>query len=945
MRGRAGITCALSVAAVCFGAGGARAASVVDLGGLVPTGLNAEDHVVGFAENLNGQNSVPYAGLWVDGTLTTLPVQASTSSSSAFAINAADRIAGDDTMGSAQHAVFWNGTSGPTQVGPFSTAMGDFALATSVDAAGDLVGTSSANVPDHSIQGFLYRNGTMEAVGTDELTGHSSGSTAVGAISGDGGLLLGQVMGTSSADDGWYVWSGASPAGPGTQIDLTPPVNGAGFLSGAGGGGAYGDLHAGDMASDGTVLGSKGSSAFYLRFTNGTETAVPGLAGYNAVNSKHQIVGTITTGNQSDPFHAGLRQPDGTVVDLNSLLPANSGFELFDATAINDNGDIAGVAVHNGKEVGFLLRQGLSGTVWALRCSATCTRAGFPHQEILVSGRTAKGTAFAQTTTTDARGGWSVAPPAGTYTAGPTFDGKTFAGLQFDPEKTEPIKLASGSESRSGLDFSFCKAPASVAGARDAAFADAPGAAAAAAVPGPVTLCQSRYTITVAGDIPNARIVDPSTAARYNTGSDPLQPTYRSSTDWLSSLTQTKWVRSVLGREVQYPACWDEKQIRAAEKGGYVPAWSSYIAGNALGHVSVPFLWNQERQMVTAGVPVQVDKPMTKWWDWRYEEKGKVYTRSCFRTYDVPMTILPVAGGDSDAHGLDANEFALIVTWSFPFDAPGTGFHETPGLFQQLAKKVGGVAKSLYRGYQGLPEPARFLFNLAVAYGVGELWGKVALAGLARVASFAPGLSGATKFASGFTEGLHVARFAQEAAEAWAGMSGEYPIMATVIRGRFKSTVVNDTVARTRLAVSVMSTKFPDISVSIHRDANPASFFGKVYTGKDLPWITDEFGDTKTGKPATYNPFQSVFHFPATLIADAAKTGHNYQSGEQAVKNIIADTHQTLAVERDLEDNAEITSDFEGELALAPNPECDQAGSPPKSNNRTLCWVFHDGRP
>ena len=45
----------------------------------------------------------------------------------------------------------------------------------------------------------------------------------------------------------------------------------------------------------------------------------------------------------------------GTAVDLNSQIPAGSGWRLGVATAINDTGEIVGVGRHNGLQHAFLL--------------------------------------------------------------------------------------------------------------------------------------------------------------------------------------------------------------------------------------------------------------------------------------------------------------------------------------------------------------------------------------------------------------------------------------------------------------------------------------------------------------------------------------------------------------------------------------------------------------
>jgi probable HAF family extracellular repeat protein len=46
---------------------------------------------------------------------------------------------------------------------------------------------------------------------------------------------------------------------------------------------------------------------------------------------------------------------NGKMTDLNTLIPANSGWELDTASAINDNGWIVGQGSINGQYHGFLL--------------------------------------------------------------------------------------------------------------------------------------------------------------------------------------------------------------------------------------------------------------------------------------------------------------------------------------------------------------------------------------------------------------------------------------------------------------------------------------------------------------------------------------------------------------------------------------------------------------
>lgn len=61
------------------------------------------------------------------------------------------------------------------------------------------------------------------------------------------------------------------------------------------------------------------------------------------VNSQGQIVGRYRIGGLEDPRqHAFLWEHGGPMVDLNTLIPANSSLELEEGGNINDRGEIAG---------------------------------------------------------------------------------------------------------------------------------------------------------------------------------------------------------------------------------------------------------------------------------------------------------------------------------------------------------------------------------------------------------------------------------------------------------------------------------------------------------------------------------------------------------------------------------------------------------------------------
>ncbi len=332
------------------------AATVVDLGSFLPIGINRHGVVVGDILDFSDDDSVGHAGMWANGVLTPLPERPGTVLTDALAISDTGRIVGLEYVdGNNVHAVFWDGAVLPTQIGPLSNGY-DFSQAVDVDDFGNVVGSTSVDGPPHYYYGFYApAGGSLTPVGVGDLD-VDQGNSRLGAISGDGTTLLGEVTGTDSAD-GYYLWSTASPAAPGIKLDITPDRNAFSLF----GGSIYSPhLIQNALASDGAVYGFKGtgeSRTWFLRTKDGVETPVVGLAAHNGINARHVIVGTLYTGNMMDPVRAAKWDPTTkAVTDLNTLLPPNSGFILYDALAISDTGDIVGLAFHNGVEVGFLLR-------------------------------------------------------------------------------------------------------------------------------------------------------------------------------------------------------------------------------------------------------------------------------------------------------------------------------------------------------------------------------------------------------------------------------------------------------------------------------------------------------------------------------------------------------------------------------------------------------------
>jgi hypothetical protein len=335
-------------------------ATITDLGSFVPSDVSKQGVVVGNIIDLNDDNFLPHAGIWRNGTLTRLPERSGTTQSDAVAVSETGRVVGLEVAPPAiqVHAVYWDGIAAPTPLGPF-IAGDDFSDAADVDFAGNVVGTGLLRAPAWSVGYYAPGGGSLIQVGGANFNPATGGGSTIGAITGDGQTILGRVYNSDDAN-GYYLWSTASPAAPGIKLDITPPRSVFQLF----GGSVFGQGIGNTLASDGTVLGYKGpilaTGTWFLRTPDGTETEILGMRGHNAVNAQHVVVGSMDT-TAPELIHAAMWDPQTkTVTDLNTLLPENSGFILFAATAINDNGDIVGIGAHNQAQVGFLLKPSCS---------------------------------------------------------------------------------------------------------------------------------------------------------------------------------------------------------------------------------------------------------------------------------------------------------------------------------------------------------------------------------------------------------------------------------------------------------------------------------------------------------------------------------------------------------------------------------------------------------
>lgn len=345
----------LLVLAVAFAAP-ASAATIVDLGAsFVPIGINVNGVIVGDVVDPSDDEAPGHAAIWSNGVVTPLPETPGTVLSDAFAISDAGTVVGLEFASfDFVYAAYWQGVLEPTRMPPASEGF-DFSQVLDIDRIGDMVGVRTLSEGDHPSLGFHQSVAEPPVyVGLGDLP-DDAGSSRVAGISGNGAWMLGEITGADDAD-GYYLWSTSAPEASGQKLAVTPtrspfPLFGASV---------YGSpLHQNAIAYDGTVLGYRDTGEgrkHFLRWPDGSETPVVGLAGYNAINDDKTVVGTVTTGIPSEPIHAAKWDyASKTVTDLNMLLPASSGWVLTVALAVGDDGDIVGLGVHNGVQTAFLL--------------------------------------------------------------------------------------------------------------------------------------------------------------------------------------------------------------------------------------------------------------------------------------------------------------------------------------------------------------------------------------------------------------------------------------------------------------------------------------------------------------------------------------------------------------------------------------------------------------
>ncbi len=257
--------------------------------------INGNGTVVGYS-NVKGQLATNFVAVqWSStGAITDLGTLSGGNSSCAFQINSSGEIAGDSFLsGGLVDATSWTGKT-IKSLGSLPKAI--FTAGLGINDSGYVVGESVFGYgPPFTSHGFFWSGSKMEDLGT-----LSGGITSMANAINTGGVIVGQSDGTKTAGL-WHavLWNSSH------KIQ---------------------DL--------GTLPGGNYSIAFAI---NDSDVVV----GYgNALNaSAHAMIWTSAAG----------------MIDLNDLIPSNSGWLLVNANSINNLGQITGYGMKGGKNHAFVL--------------------------------------------------------------------------------------------------------------------------------------------------------------------------------------------------------------------------------------------------------------------------------------------------------------------------------------------------------------------------------------------------------------------------------------------------------------------------------------------------------------------------------------------------------------------------------------------------------------
>ena len=332
--------------AAAHAATGAGLYSITDLGTLgsgnlsVANAINNAGVVVGYTDVTPG---LPHAFRWTAGTMADLGIEPGGDDSVANAINDAGQVAGtaDRQSGGFGYPVRWSASGALTDLG--GTITNELGVGNAIDPAGRVAGGQRLASSEGNPVAELYNtDGTPAYLGNPpDSLGAATGINAVD-----------QVVGSPA-----FIWKSGT-------LTMLPALAGVS----AGSAGATAINISGKVVGWSGIPGSSGAEHAAL-WSGGaiTDLGTIDAIAFNqatAINAAGQIVGTADPRCQPcvNPV-AWLRQPGGPLTDLNTLIPAGSGWTLEQANGINDRGQIVGAGLHNGALHAYVLTPSFAANV------------------------------------------------------------------------------------------------------------------------------------------------------------------------------------------------------------------------------------------------------------------------------------------------------------------------------------------------------------------------------------------------------------------------------------------------------------------------------------------------------------------------------------------------------------------------------------------------------
>ena len=308
----------------------AQSYNITDLGALLGTnsyayGINNQGQVVGYWTETNGARAFLYSA----GTVTDLGSLGGTNQY-ALSINSSGQIVGFASVTNGVRAFLYkNGAL--TNLG----AMGGLnSYAYGINDSGQIVGFIDTT---NGARAYFYENGNSTNLGT--LGGADSYAYGVN----NSNLVVGSSMTASTATHA-FLWQNGGL----TNLNALISTNAGWVLNDA-----RGINNAGKIVGWGVTNNQE--QAFL--FNGGQVTKIGTLPGATnsfafGINNSNQVVGASTLSNSTSRAFVWA---NGTLTDLNSLLPAGFNWDIREARGVNDKGQIVGWGVTNGQEHAFIL--------------------------------------------------------------------------------------------------------------------------------------------------------------------------------------------------------------------------------------------------------------------------------------------------------------------------------------------------------------------------------------------------------------------------------------------------------------------------------------------------------------------------------------------------------------------------------------------------------------